>query len=124
MITAADLAGMRGTLEDTMPEALIVMRLTRTPDTSMGYTETWVDQPLTTCRMAPLAGGVGSAMAEALIQGRIGTSEAWIFSAPAETDIRDTDRVSVNGDEYFEVAIVLEPRTWEISRRFVAVKLA
>lgn len=124
MITAEDMAGMQETLEATMPDELIVHRITRTPDTSMGFTEAWnpIPEPVP-CRFAPLAGGVGTAMAETLIAGRIGTAEAWIFSVPVDADIRDTDRVVVDVTGY-EVTLVLEPRTWEINQRFVAVRLA
>lgn len=124
MITADDMAGMQEVLEATFPDELIVHRLTRTKDTSMGHTETWnpIPEPVP-CRFAPLAGGVGSAMAEALIAGRIGSAEAWIFSCPVGTDIRNTDRITVS-DVGYEVTLVLEPRSWEINRRFVAVRLA
>ena len=124
MITADELVDMQAVLEDTMPDELIVHRLTRTPDTSMGTIEQWTPIPeAVPCRYAPLAGGVGSAMAEALIAGRIGSAEAWIFTVPLAADILSTDRVVV-GLDGFEVTLVLEPRTWEISQRFVAVRLA
>lgn len=124
MITSDDLAMMRETLEDTMPDQLIVHRLVRTRDTSLGHTEAWTPIPdPVDCRYAPLAGGVGTAMAETLMQGRVGTAEAWIFSVPVGSDIRNTDRVVVD-DAGYEVALILEPRTWETNMRFVGVRLA
>ena len=115
---------MQEVLEDTFPDEMIVHRLTRTKDSSMGFTEEWLPIPAPVpCRFAPLAGGVGSAMAEALMAGRIGSAEAWIFSCPVGTDLRNTDRVVVS-DAGYEVTLILEPRTWEINQRFVAVRLA
>ena len=124
VISTDDLAMMRETLEDTMPDQLIVHRLVRTRDTSLGHTEVWtpIPEPIN-CRFAPLAGGVGTAMAETLMQGRVGTAEAWIFSTPVGSDIRNTDRITVD-DVGYEVSLVLEPRSWETNQRFVAVRLA
>jgi hypothetical protein len=124
VITADDLAGMQGVLEDSMPDTAIIYREVRTPDTSMGFTTTLEPGDPIKVRMAPLAGGVGGAMAEALIAGRIGTAEAWIFSFPVDVDIRATDQFTVNGDAGFEVALILEPRSWELNRRVVGVRLA
>lgn len=123
MIPTAELDAMQAVLDETMPDTAIIYKPVRTADNSGGFTEALVPGAPVECRIAPLAGGVGGATAEVIMAGRVGTAEAWIVSFPADTDVASTDSFITSGDRAFEVAVVLGPRTWEISRRVVAVEM-
>lgn len=125
MLSVDEIADMRDVLEDTMSDVLVVYRWTKTPDSALGFTETWtplMGGPIP-CRALPMAQGVALAQAEQLIAGRIGTDEAWMFTVPVDTAARDTDRILFK-DMGYEIVFVLEPRSWELQRRIVAVNLA
>lgn len=123
MIPAAELTAMRDVLDGSMPDVAVIFKPVRVKDDSGGLNETWDDQTPVEARISPLAGGVGSASAEALVAGRIGTAEAWVLTVPFDTDIDEIDRLVIDGDRGFEVAVVLGPRSWEISRRVIVVEL-
>lgn len=120
---SAMIPAIRERFTDSMlPEAAVVSKLTRTPDDSMGSTQTYTPQAATTCRVAPLGGGMGAAMAEQVMAGRIGTDEAWMITFPGLEDVDLTDRVAVNGRD-FEVVAVLARRSWEMTCRVVCVEM-
>ena len=123
LLSADELTSMRGLMARTYPETVITYKQVRTPDDSGGFAVVWDDQTPTIGRISPMAAGVGGANAEALIAARLGTAEAWLLTVPQGTDIDATDRVTLGGTRGFEVAVVLAPRTWELSRRVVVVEL-
>lgn len=124
LLSDAEVDQMRATLARTYPESVVIYKQDRTKDDSGGFTIEWDDQTPTVGRVAPLAGGVGAATAEVLMAGRLGLAEGWMLTVPAETNIDPPDRVLLNGDRGFEVASVLAPRTWELSRRVILVELS
>lgn len=123
LLNDEQITSMRETLNRSLPEMAVIYRLTRTDDTSGGTTETLEAGDPIECRVAPLGGGVGAAMAESLIVGRVGTADSWMVTFPADTDVRLTDSLIVLDDRPLEVVAVLAPRSWELSRRVVCVEL-
>lgn len=114
---------MRAEMDRSLPETAVIYRLTRDRDTSGGTIETLEASDPVECRVAPLGGGVGAAMAEELLIGRVGSNDAWMVTFPADTDINATDTLVILNDRPMEVAAVLAPRSWELSRRVVCVEL-
>ena len=122
MIDARDMAGMRATLDASLPDTAVVTRDTQVPDGAGGYTVTSVDASPVPCRVAPASGR------EVTIAGRLDAVGTWTLTLPAETDVRSPDRVYVNavgvaGIREFEVVLPLGPRSFEIGRRVVCLEI-
>jgi len=116
MISAATLDGMRATLNASLPDDAVIQRIVKVDDGQGGFIEgtpTIVASPKVRVSTADLTREENT-MAE-----RVGIQTAWILTFPAETDVTAKDRIVVGG-RTFEVAAVLRPRSWEISRRVLA----
>lgn len=115
MLTAGDIAAMRGTAESALPDTATLERLTSTSDGGGGFTEAWATQGAAIpCRIAPLGGGEGGNAG-----GRVSDETSHVVSLPAETDVTESDRLVIAGRTY-EVTVVRERGEWEISRRVEA----
>lgn len=118
MLSAADLAGMRAAVTDSLPDTAQVQRATRTPDGMGGFTETWTTVATVACRIAP----TGNAPAEQVVAERVTDRVLWTLTLPAATDVTAADRITV-GSRTFEVVGVLSPRSYELCTRLVAVEV-
>lgn len=123
MVPQAEIDAIRVEMERMLPETAVIYRPTRTNDTSGGTTEVLAASSPIDCRVAPLGGGLGAAMAEQIRAGRIGTEEAWMITFPAETDIVITDLIVILNDRPMEVVAVLAPRSWQMTHRVICVEL-
>lgn len=78
-----------------LTDSLVVHRLTRTPDSSGGTTETYAAQAGTVpCLVAPTGGG------ELIVADRLGLVDTYTISVPDSADILVTDRLVVGGTTY------------------------
>lgn len=112
MITAADLAAMRDTCEDTFDSTAVIKGGTVTGDSGGGGTTAWVARGTVDCHLSPLPlGGSENEYAD-----RIVAQERWTITFPAETDVTTDDRIVIGSTSY-EVLTVRAPRTWELTRR-------
>lgn len=118
MLSAADLAAMRATLTECLPDIAEVQRLTRVSDGMGGFTETWATVATVPCRLAPS----GNTPVEQVVAERVTDRVLWTITLPAQTDVTATDRVVV-GARTFEVVGVLSPRSNELCTRLVAVEV-
>jgi head-tail adaptor len=118
MLSPADLAAMRQTVQDSLPDTAQIRRRQLVPDGALGFTENWTVVATVPCRVAP-----GSAEdAERAGIARTGAAVAWAITVPAATEVLPADRVTV-GSRTFQVATVLAPRSYELGRRVLATEV-
>ena len=122
MLSAAELASLRATVEASLPDTAAIHRPNRVSDGQGEYKEgtpATIAVATVKCRVSP----AGKSAEERIIADRLGQAMAWAITVPPETDVKRTDRVIVNG-RTFEVAQILGPRSYEVSRRVVAIELS
>lgn len=119
-LSAADLAAMRDTLEDTLPDVCVIQRRSLTTDSQGGRTESWVAAGTVDCRLSPLSAGQGAN--EATRGDRIAGDEDWVITMPALTDVTVRDRLVVGSVTYEPVGL-RAARSWEMSRRAVCKRI-
>jgi head-tail adaptor len=117
MLSAEELAAIRGDVLELQPDTCQVQRVTLTPDGAGGQTESWSTVATVACRVAPS----GQSPQERAIAERVASVSTWTLTLPAETDVRPADRLQV-GTRTFEVVGVLA-RSFEIARRVVCTEV-
>lgn len=122
LLSAAELASMRATLNRTLPDTATIQRNTLQSDGSGG---TEVASTATTgpfaCRVAiPAVTGTRSGREE-VIAGRLDAVGIWTITLPAGTDVKAQDRIIV-GSRTFEVTVPLRPRSWQLSCRVLCTE--
>ena len=120
MISAGDLAAMKATLAESLPDSCQVWRNTPVSDNAGGTTDAWAMLSVADCRISPLARS--DRLAELEVADRIAAVNSWILTFPVGTDVTEKDRI-VSGVRGLEVASVLAPRTWEIGRRVLGQEI-
>jgi len=116
MLSAAQLSAMRSTLVASLPDTAVVKRDTLTPDGAGGWTTSEATVATVAGRVSPSGGR------ESVVAGKLDAVTTWTITLPALTDVTAKDRIVV-GSRTFEVAAVLDPRSWEIGRRVLAVEI-
>ena len=116
MLTSADIAKMRATADDALPQACVLYYNALASDNGGGWTETFTAAGTTPCRLAPLRGD------EREIGSRIASEADWMITLPANTVIETDDRIEVAGGTY-NVAAVHDRAAWEITRRVETTKV-
>jgi len=76
---------------DLLTDSAQVTRLTRTPDSSGGSTESYADAGTVDCYITPTGGG------ELIVADRLGLLDTYTVVVPYGSDIRVTDRLVANG---------------------------
>lgn len=117
MLSAEELAVIRGDVLELQPDTAQVQRRTLAPDGAGGHTESWSTVATVACRVAPS----GQSPQEQVIAERLTATSIWTITLPAETDIQPADRLLVDA-RTFEVVGVLA-RSEEIARRVVCVEV-
>ena len=115
MLTADELAGMRETLNDSLPGTAIVQTATWVSDGGGGGTTSWVRAGTYDCRVTP-AGGFEQDQGD-----RVQPETEFIFTLAAETSITEDAQIVYSGGTYDVIAMPY-PRSYEVSRR-VQVKV-
>ena len=118
MLSNVDLATMRATLEQSLPDTAAIQRRTLIPDGTLGFTETWTTVATVPCRVAPARNDEIDAAGVA----RTGRAQVWAIVLPANTDVLRADRVQV-GSLSIEVVAVLGPRSYELGRRILGAEV-
>lgn len=121
MLSAADLAGMRATLTESLPDTCTLVVDTQTSDGAGGSTPTASSPVSVACRVSPLRLTRSSKDAETIQTGRVVEESLWIVTLPTGTTIDPRYRIGHSG-RTFEVVETLAPRTWELDVR-VSAKL-
>lgn len=117
MLTADELAAMRATVEDALPDTAQVQRRTLVSDGAGGYTESWSTVATVACRVAR----GGQLPQERVIAERLTTTSIWTLTLPALTDVTAADRIVV-ASRTFEVVDV-GARSDEVARRVVCMEV-
>lgn len=110
LLSDADIASMRATLERTLPDSAVIKRDTQVPDGAGGYTVTTATVATVACRVSMASGR------ELDVAGRLSAVGTWTVTLPALTDVKAADRIEI-GSRVLEVTLPLRPRSWELSRR-------
>jgi hypothetical protein len=120
-LTEQELFDLRDEATDWMPDRGIIYRLTKTDDEYGGQTETEAeikaDVPLT------IESGASHEQLEVLGDAVRG-SQIFTLTFPAGTDVQVTDHVAVldHGGLDLTVQAVMDPESWEIERRAIAIE--
>jgi hypothetical protein len=113
-----------GAVETALDDTLSVERLTRTPDSSGGSTESY--QAVTgldavPCRIVPQS--VSQAIGEQIVADRLGLVDPYVISVPYGTDIRVPDELVAHGQR-FHVQAAPSIHTGGLVTRVVATVVA
>lgn len=113
-LTAADVAGMRSTLDASLPDSCAIVRDTLASDGAGGQVATPVTVATIACRIGPVTAIARDL--EAITSGEVQARGSWVVTMPAGTDVTERDRITSAGVTY-EIVAVPAPRSWEIGRR-------
>jgi hypothetical protein len=113
MLTAADLASMRETIEDSLPDVAVIKTRSWVSDGGGGGTTTYTAAGTVECRVAPISA------AEKYQGERIHPDTEYVFTFPYDAAIPG-DAVITVGSINYTVTGQRSPRSWEISRRVEA----
>jgi hypothetical protein len=117
MLSVADLAGMRETVDSALPDTCTVIDDVLTSDGAGGQTVGSTTTATYACRIAPrLATGTGQLKdAEVLGAGRITIQAPWLITMPTGAVVSATSHIADSHGRHFEVFAVLAPRSDELS---------
>jgi head-tail adaptor len=108
---------MRTTVKDALPDTGTIQKVTRAVDGMGGHTDTWSDQGTVVCRISPTSGS-----GEKFVADRKGAVQSWTITVDQSVDITVKDRFAIDG-RTFELVGLMAARSWEVSRRLVAVEV-
>jgi len=115
-----ELAEARTDLDDLFEDEADVERPTKTPDGAGGRTVTWKVINTVPCSIAPIGGGEPVSFAQkgstGTVGDRIDDRSTHILTVPAETEVEETDRVTVS-EQIYEVSLVRKRGANELVRR-------
>src|SRR5690242_8333550 len=115
MLAAADLDGMRATLDASLPDTCAIVSGATVPDGAGGSVPVDPESSATVaCRVSPASELVRQA--EAVEAARIASQAPWVITFPHGTSVSEDDRVT-SGGRTFEVAAVFGPRSFSIDVR-------
>ncbi|UYN89892.1 MAG: phage head closure protein [Anaerolineales bacterium] len=105
-LTAAELADMRATIAELLPDTCVIKTLTTAPDGMGGQTETWSASGTATCRLDRRSGN------ERMAGGAIRAYGEWVLTVPYNTALTTDNRVEHNGLTY-NVTEVNSDKSWK-----------
>lgn len=115
LLSTAEIASMRTTLNRTLPDSATIERDTDVSDGSGGQTVTTATTGPFACRVAVPSGQ------EQVIAGKLDAVGIWTITLPAGTDVAARDRIIV-GSRTFAVTLPLRPRSWQLSCRVLCTE--
>lgn len=116
MLSATDLADMRATMIESLPDSCVLKVDTLTSDAGGGQTAAPSAGTTVACRVSPLRLTRSSANAEVVEVERAIEQSLWLVTMPEGTTVTPMHRIYHLGRE-FEVVEVLSPRTWNLATR-------
>ncbi len=118
MLSATEIAAMRETVDDSLPDTASIRRNTPVSDGQGGQTDAWA-------QVAEVAARVGltgrRSPEEREIAGRVAGTVLYTLWMPAGTDLTAKDRIVV-GARTFEVVGVIQ-RSEELARQAVCLEM-
>jgi head-tail adaptor len=109
MLTDQDLAGMRETVEQALPEVCTIERKQVVSDGQGGETVEWLPH----LEDLPCRKDIGTGREE-LVAGRLVAIQPVRFVLPAGTDVTDEDRI-VHAERVWEI-LAVDDMSWELAR--------
>lgn len=122
MLSAQDLAGMRETLLESLPDTCTLKRQgSATSDGAGGQTYGAPTSTVYPCRITPrLATGTGQLKDAETIEGdRLIAQAPWMITISALVELDAQDQIIAGDGRQFEVFAVLASRTWELCTRIL-----
>lgn len=110
MLTAKDLAYMRDSIEELLPDTCNILSVTRTPDGQGGFTETWGTAVVgAACRLdrQQAVGRRGEIVSGAALEAYTG----WVISLPQATAVNVANRIEISSSSY-NVTSVDNGKSW------------
>ena len=117
MLSTADLAGMRATLNASLPDTAAIGRYTSSPDGAGGETATWPIAPADAavpCRIAPTSETLRRTELEVAM--KVASTDSWIVTFGSTVTLTEKDRITIGAFTY-EVAAVIGQSSWPIDNR-------
>lgn len=112
-LDATEIAAMRATVDDSLPDSVVVQRASYTADGLGGSVAAWAVAGTVAARVSP-----GQAQGEEPFAGggRPVAEGPWVVTLPAGTDVTERDRIAF-GTTTLEVRKVDQPRSWALDVR-------
>jgi hypothetical protein len=126
MLDAAELAGIRETSEDNLPDVCAVVEIEEVRDEYGDVEEVAVTGPDFACRVQPIASGSRTSDVEAVIMDRLGVVEAWRIVTAREVTAGMEDKILVDVEGHtrlLEVAASPGPKSYEAVHRYIATEV-
>lgn len=111
------MAGLRATLDQSLPGTAVIQRAAGSADGMGGVTSAWSAAGTVSARLSPSGSG-----SDELIGGQAVNEAPWTVTLPALTDVRTTDRISISS-KTLEVVAVGAPRSYETCVRAACVEV-
>jgi len=118
-LSGHELAQMRQTADEYLPDAISVWRATRASDSGGGQTSTFARVASLRGRKSPLTTVESE---EQVYADRLGGNQGWWLSLPRGTDVRLGDQLRSDGLT-FEVVSTDASRSWDITLRVMGKEL-
>lgn len=120
MLSAADIAGMRSTMDSAMPDTVSVERASYASDGQGGKIATWSTLATVSGRVSPFKTRGDE---EPEVAGAVRSHGLWQVTMPHGTDVTPVDRI-VFGTATLQVQRVEQARSWSLGVRAYCVKVA
>lgn len=118
MLTASDLASMRETIEDSLPDTAVIKSRAWVSDGGGGGTTTYTPSGTVECRITP-----ASVSPEAVKGERLHPDTEYVLTFPYDTAIATDSIIALDGRDY-SVTAKREPRSWAVSLRVEAKEVS
>jgi hypothetical protein len=107
MISAAEQAQMQADASTSLDQSFVIQRLTRVPDGTGHYSETWATVATAPGNLAqPTAGQMQN------YGYKIGSLATWQVRLPVSTNVQENDQLVTNG-QTLRVQVVLTPQSYQ-----------
>ncbi len=105
-----ELAAIHAEVAHILPDSCIIARLTETSDSQGGFTQAWAAVGTVDCRLVAKSGNQRSTAEQ------IATTGAYTLTVPHDTDIRESDRATIDSVVY-RVLFVDDVKDWKTAIR-------
>jgi hypothetical protein len=111
MLSTGELAFMRESIEQLMPDTCDILTVTETPNGQGGITETWATAYSgVKCRLDMKTGSIPA------VGGAVQQFTSYVLSLPYDTVIADVDRVEIDSVTY-AVTSINDGQSWKAVKR-------
>jgi len=116
VLTDLQIARMRVQQTAALPDAGVLLRVTRSTDAFGGQSESWHEEATLACRVSVPSGKEGD------LAGKITEQRAAVLTFSQGSDVQPGDRLRVGGHVY-ELLALLEDGSWSTALRALATEV-